>query len=69
MSTYIIKFDEKSREAHYLLGLIKEIAKKGSSISLEKIPNKETLKAIDDVKNKKVFYAENVDELFNQLNE
>ena len=69
MSTYVIKFNEKSKEAKYLLGLIQELAKKSSSISLQKIPNKETLKSVDDAKNKKLFYAENVDELLNQLNE
>ncbi len=69
MSTYVIKFNEKSKEAKYLLGLIQELAKNSNSISLEKIPNKETLKSIGDAKNKRLFYAENVDELFNQLNE
>ncbi|MBU3928433.1 MAG: hypothetical protein KKB74_11560 [Bacteroidetes bacterium] len=69
MSTYVIKFNEKSKEAKYLLGLIQELAKNSNSISLEKILNKETLKSIGDAKNKKLFYAENVDELFNQLNE
>ncbi len=69
MSTYVISFNEKSNQAKHLLELIKELAKNSKSISIEKIPNKETLKSIDDVKKGKVYYADNVDELFNQLNE
>ncbi len=69
MSTYVINFNEKSNQAKHLLELIKEMAKKTTSISIEKIPNKETLKSIDDAKKEKVYYAANVDELFNQLND
>ncbi len=65
MSTYVISFNEKSNQAKHLLELIKELAKNSKSISIEKIPNKETLKSIDDVKKGKVYYADNVDELFN----
>ena len=69
MNTYIVSFDEKSNKAKHLLELIKELAKSTKTISIEKIPNKETLLSIDDAKKGKVFYAKNVDDLFNQLNE
>ncbi len=69
MSSYLITFNEKSKQAKHLLGLIQELAKNSTSISLEKIPNKETLKSINETEKGNVFYAENVDDLFNQLNE
>ena len=69
MNTYVIRFNEKNNQAKRLLEFIKELAKNTKSISIEKIPNTETLQSIDDVKKGKVFYAENADELFNQLNE
>ncbi len=69
MSTYIISFDENKKEAKHLLELIKALATNTSAITIEHLPNEETLKAINEVKEGKVFYAKDVDDLFEQIGE
>ena len=67
MTSYVIKINEASKKAKYLVELIKEMAKTNSSISFEKLPNKETLKSFNDAKKGKIYAAKNVDDLFHQL--
>ena len=68
MATHTIIINTKSIKAKYLLNLIKEISKDDNNIAVDPMPNKVTLKAIEDAKSDKVFKAKDADDLFNQLN-
>jgi antitoxin component of RelBE/YafQ-DinJ toxin-antitoxin module len=43
------------------------MAKHGNDIHVENLPNNETIKAINDARAKKGIKAENIDDLFKQL--
>ncbi len=63
MGTYVISFDENSKEAKHLLELIKALAENTNTINIENFPDKVTLKAINEIKNGKVFYTKDTDDL------
>ena len=67
MTTVTVKINSKSRRGKHILAILSDMAKHGNDIQLENIPNTETIKAINDARTKKGFKAENVDDLFKQL--
>jgi hypothetical protein len=67
MATITVKINTKSKRGKHLIALLSDMAKHGNDIQLEDVPNSETVKAIKDARAKKGFKAENIDDLFNQL--
>jgi len=67
MATVTVKINNKSKRGKHLIALLTDMAKHGKDIQLENVPNDETVKAIRDARAKKGFKAENVDDLFKQL--
>jgi antitoxin component of RelBE/YafQ-DinJ toxin-antitoxin module len=67
MATVQVKIKTNTKRGKYLYGLLKEMAKTGRDIEFEHIPNDETIEAINDARQKKGMKAENVDDLFEQL--
>lgn len=67
MATVTVKINSKSKRGKHLIELLTELAKDGNDIQLENMPNDETIKAIMDARAKKGFKADNVDDLFRQL--
>lgn len=67
MATVTVKINNKSKRGKHLIALLTDMAKHGKDIQLENVPNDETVKAIKDARAKKGFKAENVDDLFKQL--
>jgi antitoxin component of RelBE/YafQ-DinJ toxin-antitoxin module len=67
MATVKVTIDSKSKRGKHLIALLSDMAKHGNDIQLENVPNNETIKAINDARAKKGFQAENIDDLFKQL--
>jgi len=67
MANVTVKINSKSKRGKHLIDLLTELAKDGNDIQLENVPNDETVKAIINARAKKGFKAENVDDLFRQL--
>ena len=67
MATITVKINNKSKRGKHLIALLSDMAKNGNDIQLENIPNNETIKAINEARGKKGFKAENIDNLFDQL--
>ena len=67
MATVAVTIDSKSKRGKHLIALLSDMAKHGNDIQLENLPNDETIKAINDARAKKGFKAENIDDLFKQL--
>lgn len=68
METVTIKYNPADAVAQAILDLIRKV--KSITIvedSSEYVPNKETLQAIEDIKNGKVYHAANADDLFKQI--
>jgi len=68
MATITVKIKDTTERGKHILGLLQEMAKTGKDIEIEHIPNKETIKAINEARQKKGNKAANVDDLFEQLN-
>jgi len=67
MATVTVKINSKTKRGKHLIALLSDMAKHGNDIQLENVPNDETVKAINDARAKKGFKAQNVDDLFKQL--
>jgi antitoxin component of RelBE/YafQ-DinJ toxin-antitoxin module len=67
MATVTVTIDSKSKRGKHLIALLSDMAKQGNDIHLENLPNDETIKAINDARAKKGYHAENIDDLFKQL--
>lgn len=67
MATVTVTIDSKSKRGKHLIALLSDMAKHGNDIHLENLPNDETIKAINDARAKKGYQAENIDDLFKQL--
>lgn len=68
MATVTIKINSKTKRGKHLIALLSDMAKDGNDIQLERIPNAETMQAIEDVKNGNVTKAKNVADLMDKLN-
>jgi antitoxin component of RelBE/YafQ-DinJ toxin-antitoxin module len=68
MSTITVKISSKTRRGKYLSDLLQEMAKTGKDIKIEHSPNAETIKAINEARQKKGTAAKNIDDLFEKLN-
>ncbi|MFW5832368.1 MAG: hypothetical protein ACOC1D_04235 [Prolixibacteraceae bacterium] len=68
MATITVKIKTTTTRGKHLLGLLQEMAKTGKDVEFENVPNSETIDAINDARQKKGMKAENVDDLFEQLN-
>lgn len=67
MATVTVRINNNSKRGKHLIALISDLATSGDDIQLVELPNAETIKAINDAHAKKGFKAENVDDLFQQL--
>lgn len=67
MSTVTVRINSKSKRGKHILAILSDMAKLGNDIELENTPNAETLKALEDAHKKIGFKAENIDDLFKQL--
>ena len=67
MATVTVKINSKSKRGKHLIALLSDMAQQGNDIQLENMPNDKTAKAIKDAQSKKGFKAENIDDLFKQL--
>ncbi len=68
MAIITVKIHNTTNRGKYIIGLLKEMAKTGKNIELENVPNKETIKALNDAKQRLGDKADSVEDLFNQLN-
>jgi|GEM_PF-575713 antitoxin component of RelBE/YafQ-DinJ toxin-antitoxin module len=70
MAIHTIIIEDKTNKTRHLLGLIKEMAKSEKYIIIDPVqkPNKVTLQAIEDAENGRLYKAENIEDLFKQLN-
>lgn len=68
MTTITLKINEKSSLGKLFLEFVKTFVSEKKGVEIVKVPNAETLKAIEEVeKGKGVIKAKNVDELFKKL--
>jgi hypothetical protein len=68
MGMVTVSIDDKTARGKHLVELLKELAKSGNDINITHEPNKETIKAITEARQRKGMKAVNIDELFEQLN-
>jgi len=69
MCTITLKIDENDNKAKEFLLYIEKFAREHNSVDVLHFPNKETLQAFDDIENGNVIKADDVDDLFRQLDE
>jgi len=69
MGTFTVKISTGTKKGKHLVGLIEELAKtdKGIKIYDSPVPNKITLKAMEEAEKGKVKHAKDTDELFNSI--
>ena len=68
MQTMTIEYNPADELVQSVLGLIQQVKKiRVVSRSDEYVPNAETLKAIQDVKEGRVYHAKNTEDLFQQI--
>lgn len=67
MSTITVKISGKTPRGKYLSGLLLEMAKTGKDITIEHLPNADTIKAMKDAENGKSILVNSVDELFDSI--
>jgi len=68
MATITLNINERSKFGKAILELIKIGISENKGVELVKIPNDETIKAIEEVNSGKVIKAENAAELIKKLN-
>lgn len=68
MSTVTVKINTTTNRGKHILGLLREMAKTGKDIQMERMPNAETIEAIKDARQKKGTKSESIDDLFEKLN-
>ncbi|MBU3660225.1 MAG: hypothetical protein FGM14_10165 [Flavobacteriales bacterium] len=68
MATITLKINERSTYGKAILDLIKIGINEKKGVEVVKTPNKETIKAIEEVKAGKVIRAKNAAELIKKLN-
>lgn len=67
MATYTLSINEKSDKAKNFLKFLEDYARDNRFVHIEKMPNRETKKAIEDARNGKLHKANSVEELFNSI--
>lgn len=67
MATYTIDIEEQSEKARHFLNFIKDYAQDNDFVTLEKVPNDMTRKAIYDARNGNVDKVSDVDSLFDSI--
>ena len=69
MTTITLKINEKSSLGQIFLEFVKTFVAKKNGVEIVKIPNAETLKAIQEVENRKgIIKAKNATDLIKKLN-
>jgi hypothetical protein len=68
MATITLNINERSKFGKAILELIKIGISENKGVELVKIPNDETIKAIEEINSGKLIKAENATELIKQLN-
>jgi antitoxin component of RelBE/YafQ-DinJ toxin-antitoxin module len=69
MCTITLKINESDSKAKEFLLYIEKFAREHNSVDVLHSPNEETLQAFNDIENGNVFKANDVDDLFRQLEE
>ena len=69
MTTIKLTINERTGKGKHLLALLKELAKSDKDILIDNLnyPNRETLKAMEEVEVGLVTRVDSVDELFNSI--
>jgi hypothetical protein len=67
MAAYTIEINESSSKAKHFLQFIEDYAKDNKFLTLEKIPNSITRKAIDDARKGKTMKAKSAKSLFESI--
>ena len=67
MAAYTIEVNERSTKAKHFLQFIEDYAKDNAFVSLEKVPNAVTRKAINDARIGRTHRAQSAKSLFNSI--
>lgn len=62
-----VKISSATTRGKYLIGLLKDLSKAGNDIEVENIPNDDTIQSVKNARAKKGYKAQNVKDLFKQL--
>ena len=68
MGTVTVSINNKTSRGKHLVELLRELAKSGDDINIAHEPNPQTIGAINEGRKRKGMKADNVDDLFDQLN-
>jgi hypothetical protein len=68
MGTVTVSINNKTSRGKHLVELLRELAKSGDYINITHEPNQQTIAAINEGRKRKGLKADNVDDLFDQLN-
>ncbi len=68
MSIITLKINEKTKKGKAFIEFLKEYVLNDNTVELIKVPNAETIKAIEEVNAGKVIRAKNAAELIKKLN-
>jgi antitoxin component of RelBE/YafQ-DinJ toxin-antitoxin module len=68
LSIITLKINEKTKKGKAFIEFLKEYVLNDNSVELIKVPNAETIKAIEEVNDGKVIRAKNAAELIKKLN-
>jgi len=68
MGMVTVSINNKTSRGKHLVELLRELAKSGDDINIAHEPNRQTIEAINEGRQRKGLRADNVDDLFDQLN-
>lgn len=69
MSIITLKVNDKTKKGKAFIEFLKQYVLNDNTVELIKVPNAETIKAIEEVNSGKVIRAKNASELIKKLNE
>ncbi len=69
MSIITLKVNDKTKKGKAFIEFLKQYVLNDNTVELIKVPNTETIKAIEEVNSGKVIRAKNASELIKKLNE
>lgn len=69
MSIITLKVNDKTKKGKAFIEFLKQYVLNDNTVELIKVPNAETIKAIEDVNSGKVIRAKDATELIKKLNE
>jgi len=67
MAAYTIEINERSKKAKHFLQFIESYVKENDFVTLQKVPNAATRKAINDARSGRTFRAKSAKSLFESI--